>query len=1021
MADYDLFDLTDITFDPPEKAPKKVKEAIEKAIKDLDSALGKETQTMNRIKINEKKDFLSDLLIISKSEIFSSDGKLTDLFIKKAQEHTNREISNLSSIVYIDKLAGKHTVTNAAIKSMVNKTKLSIENIKKIYTDAGFEIIDIDPLADKPKFPTRADKIYEDIQDIQKLAALAKYKNNPNISGLNLVSDLYSLAAYLQGELENALEYRENKETSELLKIFNDYAAKYSSITDDLIKHLVNIATNGKIYVFDSNENRRAYEAFLLYKNPDLTKLFASIKGMSKTSLKEAKTADECIKRISKYFTDYKAALAIYNDAAGLKDDPYIPETAVFYVNCSYCQNQNKFETLNEAQKINKCKCGKELYKKCTNCNRLVLVSSDKCPYPECGFVFANMINFGKHMTNAEKALREGNFEDARQYLDKAKLANPGEKIQTSELTKRINAEEEKYKEPLNILRKLIASKKYLEASEFLVQTIHKFPGLNVTSFETEIKDVKLKAQTAFDSVKNQNVSEKAEICFNILNYFIDFKPAIDFLKNTQPQPVTKITADISKNNIVTINWARSQEKNVLYCIVRKTGKNIPMNEKDGELLKDNLSDTFYNDESISPGSYYSYGVFAKRVIENKAVYSSPLGSTIAFIAEVTEDARDQIGTSIRITWKLPKNSLGASVSRIEGGREIVLAENAQYNYEDKNIEYGKTYIYIIKANYHDMPACKGVRLEAITPSEKIDSFKIDIEHIKDNKYKIKWDIERKNIELHIIINKKIFTGYNSNFKECEIELSKNDFYIIEVEALSGGNWLAAKNNAEISTYSSCEIDKSTLLVEENKNGIIYTKLNIKIAGDIPDNAVEFIYFVRTKLKPDQPPPYVNYTEILKTQDIRKIPVENCIKNKGYIFYNEKAKDEDAYYVTIFTVYNVNGKKVFSSPCKKRYGRELKVDVSWKITKLLFGKYNLSIEAQSNYPFSEMPEIILFANNREIVKIPKDTFENKKNYTKTIEINIDKIEKKSILNLKAEPVQNADFAFRWGKGFKGTI
>jgi len=540
---------------------------------------------------------------------------------------------------------------------------------------------------------------------------------------------------------------------------------------------------------------------------------------------------------------------------------------------------------------------------------------------------------------------------------------------------------------------------------------------------EEEKKDAMSRAQKEFDTLKNKSPSEKADACLDIIKYNPDFSPALQFLKSTPPLAVDNITVEITPDNnaktgfAISVKWTRSREKGVTFCLVRKIGKDIPKNIKDGDLLIDNNADISFLDDKITSGIYYSYAVFTKRM----EIFSTPKGVSLPVNIDASNIYCNQKDHTILITWQLPGNSLGVTVSRIDKGKEQILIENAQSNYEDKNVEYGKTYIYSLKTNYHDMPASRGIRLDSITPSEKIDSFNIEVEPVKDNKYKIKWSIDQKNIELRILINKKVFPGYRSDTKECEIDLQKNDYFIIEVEALSGGKWLASQNSVEISTYSSCEIEKATTLVEESKNNIIYTKINIKMPDNLPQNAVEFLYCVRTKSASVKSLPYATAAEISKASDIRKIPVETCKKNKGFIYYNEIAKDEDAYYVTVFTVYDINGKKAISAPSNRQYFRELKVDVYWKVSKSVFGKYSINIEAEANYPFHEMPELIIFSNNRELLRIPKSNFKDQKKYSNTMEINLEKLAKDTPLTLKAEPVSNAVFAFRWGKGFSGKI
>jgi hypothetical protein len=138
------------------------------------------------------------------------------------------------------------------------------------------------------------------------------------------VKDLYDLAAYLAGEPEKAAEYR-GKSTPELKSLFDGFAKEYSTRTDNFGHLCSALAIYGKIYVFDSEDHRQDYEAYLKYKSPSLTQLFSTIKSVPGQYFLVPKFAEACIKEISTVFEDYEVSLAIYNKEAGLKDEPYIP------------------------------------------------------------------------------------------------------------------------------------------------------------------------------------------------------------------------------------------------------------------------------------------------------------------------------------------------------------------------------------------------------------------------------------------------------------------------------------------------------------------------------------------------------------------------------------------------------------------------------------------------------------------------------------------------------------------------
>ena len=71
MAELDLFDLTGLSFDPPEKSARKVKAAIDKKIKDLGTSLTNESQQIKRNEITARMEFLKAV----SEKIIASDGK----------------------------------------------------------------------------------------------------------------------------------------------------------------------------------------------------------------------------------------------------------------------------------------------------------------------------------------------------------------------------------------------------------------------------------------------------------------------------------------------------------------------------------------------------------------------------------------------------------------------------------------------------------------------------------------------------------------------------------------------------------------------------------------------------------------------------------------------------------------------------------------------------------------------------------------------------------------------------------
>ena len=1031
MAEYEFFELTNLSFDPPDKAAKTVKTAIEKVKKNLENVFNTSSQPLEKAELKGKLDFLGE----KEAEIFAQDGKLNEVYEKLAKKRVVNEIENLKAAVNILKLSGTRVVTNGTIRTQKQKTKLSKENVESVYKDAGFTIKEIDPLSAMPKFPINAERIYDELEALRK-----KKDPNPNGPDLTKAVDMYAFVAYLKKEPENAVEYR-GKTTGELAGIVEEFSKELSKRNDDLGKLCASLATAGKTYIFNSDDNRRAYELHLLYKSPALAELFASIKLSTESQKRESKFADLCIKQITKVFGDGDAALAIYNYEAGLKDDPYIPEKAVFYVTCAHCQTINEFDDIDAAKKINKCfQCGKALYQQCTRCKKLVLASAEKCP--ECGFLFASVELFGKYINLAEEALRRSNLEEARQHLASAKSADPGEKTRTAELSKRIDAAEALYEKPLNELRQLIAKKNFRAASEALARIIVSFPKLNISSYESQINTALSKAQSLFDDAKKKTPSACADICVGILDDCCDFKPAVEFLRTTAPDACRDLSIGIDSISCsAAINWTRSGGRGITYRIVRKTGKIAPKNEKDGDTIADNITENVYKDESLTPGAWYSYSVFAKRM----EVCSPAVSRSVLLVADVTNVLPEQTDTTLCITWNLPKNCSGVKLTRAYAGNEVILAENARSSYEDKGIEYNKSYSYTLKANYSGLPSSDGVSF-TITPSIRIDKFTMSATHISDSKYKVLWDIKPKDIDLRILVNNNVVREVKSDKTGTEIDLPVNEFHVIEVSAFSGGNWLKSQNSVQINSYNSCKIDEkqsqlteTPVFVDNFTNKVTYkTELSIKIDGIIPGNVLAFWYFVRIKSLANASAPWADSGELATAQDIIKISIDSY-KKTNEILYAGTARDEDAYYLTLFTVYNVNGKEIVSSPTKKKFTRSLIADILWKVSKPLIGNGRLSVEIIPNKPLTRSPGLILCASPQGnhllsytdanavfLMKVDEQEFNSFKTFFwKDYEVNstiFSRINRNSKLFLFEEsPVQYEKYTIRHAKRFTGKI
>ena len=1029
MADFDLFDLVGLTFDPPETNARQVKKKIDQKKTELGSDLGRETQQTNRDALQVQIDYLDGIA----AAILSPDGKklIDSAFKPLADEKTAAELSALSATVELLALTGGHTVTEATIRHYKKESRLSVEHVKKSFTDAGFEIIDKDPLAAFPKFPTNADRIYSE------LAALRRTKDpNPNGADTSIAIDLYAFAAYISNDTGSVALYRA-METKELWAIFDPASRRYSQRNDDLGKLCGSLSAAAKTYVFNSDDNRAAYERHLVYRSEELTKLFATMKRAPEATLLSPKFADPCIKIICNYFPEYEVALAIYNKEAGFTDNYYWPIKWTYTIKCDYCGSVNEFETEAEAMKANSCQnCRKPLFKKCDKCKRLVPIQAEKCPHTDCGYILASAELFSKFYQQAEAAFRRSDFDVARQYLFQAQTAAPGEKTRIDRLNTQIDEKEKEFKEPINTLRKLIAERRFHAARLELGAIIKEYPNLNVAEFDQTINGELTKADRLFSSVSSSSASKKADVCISILMQCVDYPPALSFLRATAPTPSSSIAVvPVSERGVINVSWGHSTEQGVSYRLVRKKGQVAPSSENDGDILADKTSATSFADERIKPGQIYTYSVFTVRW----DVYSSPVSKTGMLYADVKNLHALQRGAGVRLSWDSPDNSRGATIVRICEGKNVTLTDAAHGSYEDLDTQYGRTYTYRVFANYGGNNRSSGVE-SVITPLPTVDSFSIRATQVRDNVYKISWTVKQRGIDLRVMVNGKLSAEAKSEDGTVQATLPKENFCKISVLAYSGGKWINSENSIEVNTYSSCGIDKKATSMEESmisgRKGISYRiDLKIHLSGNIPSNVSAFYYAVRTAKSANR---WATLEEISKSADIQKVSLATYQK-QGFIPYQDFVLNETTFFISVFTCYSAGGKEIVSEPQKMKIDRPLNANLFWFVSYGMFDGLKLMIELSGNKPIEYVPELYLCVcdagqfiasqddKNAELVmKVPSvdlDTpvTEYRKSYSVKTELPAKYLKKCRYFLFEQDTTSGDNIMLRWKQGFLGKV
>ena len=1024
MAKYDFFDLTGLPFDPPEKSAKKVKAAIDKKVKELGASLGSETQQVKRDEMTEQIKLLND----TAATILTPDGKkiVESPYSALAENRTQSEIAKLKATASLMAMTGTKVITDAAIKELRKERKLSDEHVREVFSNLGFTVKTFEGIDVAGLFPKQIKKTDEFI------SALSKTKDpNPNGADTSLVVDLYSFAAYLMEDQENAAAYR-GKSTNELFSIFDSFSKKFSQRNDNLGKFCGSIASAAKTYVFNSDENRDKYEFHLKYKTPDLISLFDSMRGAPEQVLMGSNFAEPCIKRIAESLDcNYEIALAVYNKEGNIS---YSPKAAVYLVKCQFCGAMNQYQSEQDAIKANSCSnCKKALFKKCTKCGRMVLASLDKCPYADCGFVFASAAMFSKYYAAVEEALRKSDFDLARKYLFEAQSADPSEKRRIEQLTATINSEETRHKEPMNKLRALTSAKQFVKAQEELPRIIQKYPNLNVADIEKSIKEAIAKADASFASAQRLTASKRADVCISILQFCADHQPSLNFLRATQPVPVRSLSATANNTKgCINLAWSISEEQGVKYHLIRKNGKTPPVSVSDGTLLLEDAASASFCDNAVTPGYTYSYSLFVSRM----GVFSNAVTRIAVLYSDVQNLRAVQNRDSIRLTWDMPQNNMGATVTRSAADKEIILSRSAYGSYEDTNIQYGVSYTYKVSVNYADSMSSPGVKI-VVTPLVIIDSFRIKATHVKDNVYKVSWDIRQPNVDLRIMVNKVLASECTSDANSVQVALPKESFSTVSVMAYSGGKWVESENSFQANTYSPCSIDKNqTELTEEaitTPRGTVYSvELKVRLSQGIPNNVAGFYYAVRTTSSETR---WATIEEIGKAHDISKIGIKKYKENNGIIFA-DSVTDERTFYISVFTIYDVGGREVISEPKTAKVDRTISADLFWKVSKGIFGSPKLTISVVGNRPIDRVPELVLCGCNEgdfilthddpkaiEFIHINAvDLDKPQKNYTQSYDLERVNFRKNiKFFLFEMNPVRSEKFTLRWFQGFSGKV
>lgn len=941
MSRKNYYEILGLDFDPPEDKDKVINEAIETWKKRKENALSNETIDSKRAEIKYELSLYNDMVTVL------GDKKTRKAEANELKKIRTQQLENILDII-IDGATGTLEVTKPQIQNIYDKLGLSKGNIEKIYKSKGFAV--------KKPINTNINNVFMNKSIFDNYTA--SIKNMKKINSIKYpwfsnTNDIYDLICFMMTSDNKDVESYHKKRTSELLSICETTALKFASDMSDEGHAINDLFTKGKTDIFKTEDDRRKYDMTL--EREKYEPFFAMIKSAPDVIKKDSYFADSCIKKIQKGFPDYNIALALYNRAAGLTQDPYEPMEALIYVTCGSCKTPQEFRTREEALKAKCSVCGAPLYVECPSCHKKVPSIADRC---SCGFAISEMQFFDEYLSLAKLALSQMDLNEALKQFTNAKNAYPNHP-KLSALEKEITNEQEKYKVHLDKLNSFMSLGNYMEAEAFVNKLLASTPQLNLNKQKSDIKS-KLEQARKMMPTDSLPLHEKANRCEDILMSVKDYKPALDLLNSIRPRRPLNLQAALSAGSALscTLSWNATGDKGVKYLVVRKENGE-PKTFADGVVLVKDTEQLNYKDTTLKPGIYYGYAVFACR----RNNYSDPLVTKVIHFSDI--DAKT-VQTSAedgvcRLSWSLPKNAVGvrilkctnATPAKVPGGGTTILTSNASANYDDFDVKNNTKYGYRLQCIYpfgNGFEYSEGYTI-ILTPEPKPVAIKNVSAQVDANTVNIRWAPtigENRSIRIREVltslgneqsgkvlllsdINKAIGNGRilnNALSSDGKTSFSIPSNTTIKIAIISESGSLGIISSVvSVSSIGKLEINKSETKIDTNK-------LCIKLTN-LPKYLDKIHYIVAQKN--GKTVPWAT-KENIKDGILKALTVQQYQKD-GMIIVPNVPKTE--LYITIIGEYKLtDGSIVYADPAKLRVNNKEKDEIrcEFKWASGFFGK-----------------------------------------------------------------------------------
>ena len=936
MARKNYFEILHLSFDPAESRQRVIDKAVEDWKKRLEDQLGRESDPAKRRVLQDELALEADM----KAVMGSPKTRNPEAAAMK-KEMTGR----LEALIDIMKenASGTPVVTMGWVRSVSIRLSLSQGTVGDVFTQKGFEVQQSGRKADMARM-FLGKGVMDKLTNTAAILRAMQKGHEKFYPWLGKLYSLYDLAFFFdEGHKGPQADYSRLR-TEELKALMDAGSLRYASDNSDIGHGLADLFSIGAAQIFKSEETRRMYDMSL--RREELSGYFSKLREAPEAFLHERLFAESCIRAIQRRFPDYDLALALYNEAAGLANDPYEPMEAKIHLTCGSCGTPSAYDTKEAAQKAVCPGCGAPMYIKCPSCQKIVPSGTEYC---QCGFRIFEMRFFEEYRDGALFALQEMDLAEAKRLAQKAAQANPAHPDLPG-LQAKVKEAAARFQKPLDELRRLMDVGLYQKAKQFLDSTAAAMPQLKLDAQRKKIAQMLESAARRMPGTADLS-PEAANACTDILDEVRDFGPAIERLRLIPPRKPLSLVTAASRSGSCSLSWRGAPDRGVSYRLVRKEG-GVPASPSDGAVLEEELKKLEYTDSGVRPGIGYGYAVFAVR----QGVFSE--GAFAEFVVyteldeKMTQFSAGDGHCSFR--WVLPANAVGVRILRAQnvipgqepGAGTVVAAAQAVGEFTDRGLANGKAYGYRLQCVYpwkggvrysagitkqlipEPLPmavrgakaVCRGTTVTVTWQDPDGKGRRVLIREVKDEGAKAMTGQVLSEPQISAALGStKVFAQAVSSDGSAVFTIPVNSSVRLAVVTQSGTSGIIGAVLGA-SSVEKIEIDREMTRVEGNRLVIRLKK--------VPDSVRRIHYLCASKTDPSRVP-WAGPADIGKGQ-MRTVTAEK-FRQDGVITV-EYVPQEDLYLSVIGEAVLPSGEQIFAEPALMRICNAPKRVISYRMT-----------------------------------------------------------------------------------------